>query len=551
MSPARAKCQESWQNSASPSNPPLSMSPPNLGHLFSYGGTHRRNGDSSGHIAFMGGHDPGGPQHPTGRQSPTCIRVSESISIPQGDQKNYGPRSRLASSPGFEHFLKLSQHGRMGQRGSEASLLSTSPGSDTSYILGSSSQSLSNNEPNTPQTGLTGSPSSIGSLNGSSIGSCSSGSHCPGVTCSQKGTASLPQLFQKGQTQSCSSSPVASSPSPIPIVLINGRLEDTGISPKPSRIHPGSFKQKMPPSSSGPFSGTGSSHKTSSESSFSSSSSLDSYSKETQPTMKFVMDSSKYWFKPCITRDHAVQLLTDEPPGTFIMRDSTSYRGSFGLAMKVFGSKTGEDGSDHIRHFLIESSARGVHLKGADEEPYFGSLSAFVYQHTIMPLALPCRLVIPSQDFFGGGESPVSSEVTLPVSKKAAVCNLLYLHSMTMETLTGKAAVQKAVSATFELEIPPTPTIIHFKVTEQGITLTDIQRKVFFRRHYPLAAISFCDMDPENRKWQKFSKTSRIFGVVAKSPADSENTCHLFAEYDAVHPATHVVDFIKELLPTA
>lgn len=32
----------------------------------------------------------------------------------------------------------------------------------------------------------------------------------------------------------------------------------------------------------------------------------------------------------------------------------------------------GEESGDLIRHFLIESSAKGVHLKGADEEPYFG-----------------------------------------------------------------------------------------------------------------------------------------------------------------------------------
>ncbi|XP_028559849.2 tensin-4 [Podarcis muralis] len=547
MTPARAKCQESLQNSASPSSAPHSTSPPNHCPLFPHGGTH-----SSGHMTFMVGHDPGGPQYPTGRQSPACIRVSESISIPQQDQKGYGSSSLLPSSPGLENLRKLSQHGRLVQRCSEASLLSTSPGSDTSYILGSSSQSLSNNEPDTPQTRSTGSPSSVGSLNGSSLGSWSSGSYYPGVSCSQKGNSPLPQPFQKGQTHSCSPSPITSSPSPVPIVLINGRLEDSEMSSKLYRNHPGSFKQKMPPPSSGSFSGASSSNKTSSESSLSSSSSLDSYSKETQTTMKFVMDTSKYWFKPSITRDQAVQMLADEPPGTFIMRDSTSYRGSFGLAMKVFGGKTGEDGSDPIRHFLIESSARGVHLKGAEEEPYFGSLSAFVYQHTIMPLALPCRLLIPSQDFFGGRENPaVGSEATLPVSMKAAVCNLLYLHSLTMETLTGKAAVRKAVSATFELEVPPTPTIVHFKVTDQGITLTDIQRKVFFRRHYPLTAISFCDMDPENRKWQKFSKISRIFGVIAKSPADSENICHLFAEYDAVHPASHIVDFIKKLLPAA
>lgn len=46
-----------------------------------------------------------------------------------------------------------------------------------------------------------------------------------------------------------------------------------------------------------------------------------------------------------------------------------------------------------------------------------------------------------------------------------------------METLTGALAVQKAISTTFERDVLPTPTVVHFKVTEQGITLTDVQRK--------------------------------------------------------------------------
>lgn len=33
---------------------------------------------------------------------------------------------------------------------------------------------------------------------------------------------------------------------------------------------------------------------------------------------------------------------------------------------------TGDESSDLVRHFLIESSAKGVHLKGASEELYFG-----------------------------------------------------------------------------------------------------------------------------------------------------------------------------------
>ncbi|KAJ6660683.1 hypothetical protein lerEdw1_017680 [Lerista edwardsae] len=553
MSPAKGKSQESWQCSASPNGTPLSMSPTNHSHLFPHGGVHGGHCNTNSHVTSLSGGDHRCRQHllPTGRQSPTCIQVSQSISIPQPARKNAaadGSPSLLATSPGFENATKLSWPGKIQQRISEASVLSTSTGSDTSYILGSSTQSLSNNESDAPQARPMGSHSSAGSLRSSYIDSHSSGCYYPSVTCSQKRGSPLPSSFQKGQTPIGSPLPHANSPCPIPIVLINGCLEQSETSAKHSKFPPGSFKQKMSSSSSG-ISG---SNKTSSESSLSSSSSLDSCFREAQPTMKFVMDTSKYWFKPSITRDQAVQLLTDEMPGTFIIRDSTSYRGCFGLAMKVFRSKTGEDGGELIRHFLIESSARGVHLKGADEEPYFGSLSAFVYQHTIMPLALPCKLVIPSQDFIGADENPtVGSEATLLVSKKTAVCNVLYLRSVTMETLTGKAAIRKAVSSTFELEAPPTPTAVHFKVTEQGITLTDIQRKIFFRRHYPLASISFCDLDPENRKWQKFSKTSRIFGIVVKSPAESENICHLFAEYDAVHPASHIVDFIKKLLPAA
>ncbi|KAK9396913.1 tensin-4 [Crotalus adamanteus] len=496
MSPGKTKYQESWQSSRSPCSTPLSVSSPNRSHLFLHGGNLGYNYDA------------------------------------------------VASSPGI---LQLR---RMAQRCSEASMLSTSPGSDTSYILGSSSsQSLSNNKSDIPLTKSIGSPSSTESLTQCYVASNSPGSSYPRATCSQKANSPLTQTYHKGQTVTHTHSLSSSNPPlPIPIVLINGLPEESETATQLSRGCSSSFKDKMLKTKSSSFSGVNGLNNSYSDNSSSSTSSLDGYSKEAQTTMKFVMDTSKYWFKPSITRDQAIQLLMDEPPGTFIMRDSTSYPGSFGLALKVFSNKAGEDAGNHIRHFLIESSPKGVHLKGAEEEPYFGSLSAFVYQHTIMPLALPCKLIISSQAFLNDENPVLDSEAALPLSQKAAVCNLLYLHSVTMETLTGKAAVQKAVSSTFEQEILPAPTIVHFKVTALGITLTDIQRKIFFRRHYPLATISFCDMDPENRKWQKFSKTSRIFGVVSKSPADSENICHLFAEYDAVHPASHIVDYIQKLL---
>ena len=71
-----------------------------------------------------------------------------------------------------------------------------------------------------------------------------------------------------------------------------------------------------------------------------------------------------------------------------------------------------------MRHFLIERSSKGVKLKGCSNEPVFskcpplflprswssshfystltsGTLAALVYQHSITPLALPCKLLLP------------------------------------------------------------------------------------------------------------------------------------------------------------
>ena len=53
----------------------------------------------------------------------------------QMDSISYGPGA-LGTSPGFDNLLKPVHVVRAQQRSSWVSLLSTSPGSDTSYILG-------------------------------------------------------------------------------------------------------------------------------------------------------------------------------------------------------------------------------------------------------------------------------------------------------------------------------------------------------------------------------------------------------------------------------
>ncbi|NWV58919.1 TENS4 protein, partial [Malurus elegans] len=503
---------------------------------------------------------PPGPSSPRSAAL-SCGKSSESpvapLQCPAGhtDTVPSSPGA-LGTSPGAEHLLKPAHVLRSRQRGSWVSQLSTSPGSDTSYILGSSTHSLLNEDSDASAAACVSPSSSLGSPCSPSCALVCHPRDALGQSSPQPRAGSSPgagiSLSQKGQASSCPAS-ILTSAADIPVLLVNGCLEQGDGPPRLAKAPPSCGTEPPLPGCS-PAPRLGGLNTAVSAPALSCAS--DSPLKAGQPTMKFVMDTSKYWFKPSISRDRAIQLLRDKEPGAFVVRDSTSYRGSFGLAMKVpgppAGSQTGTGGlgSDLIRHFLIESSTKGVHLKGASETLYFGSLSAFVYQHSITPLALPCKLSIPTRDLADGEDSPdCAPESPLSLAKKNAVCNVLYLNSVNVETLTGAPAILKGISCTLEMETAPTPTLVHFRVTEQGVTLTDVQRKLFFRRHYPLAAIRFCGMDPENRKWQKYCKSSRIFGFVAKSQQDSQNLCHLFAEYDTVQPVSLVIDLIRQLLP--
>ncbi|XP_051760694.1 tensin-1 isoform X3 [Ctenopharyngodon idella] len=282
-------------------------------------------------------------------------------------------------------------------------------------------------------------------------------------------------------------------------------------------------------------------------------------SPETRLNVKFVQDTSKFWYKPDISRDQAINMLKDQEPGAFVIRDSHSFRGAYGLAMKVASppptvqptKKAGDVTNELVRHFLIETSPKGVRLKGCPNEPYFGCLSALVYQHSITPLALPCKLVIPTRDPLE--ESPETATPTNPATemlKQGAACNVLYINSVDMESLTGPQAIAKAISETMTASPVPSATIVHFKVSAQGITLTDNQRKLFFRRHYPISTVTFCDIDPQERKWSKpEGGTAKFFGFVArKQGSTTDNVSHLFAEMDPDQPATAIVNFVSKVM---
>uniref|UniRef100_A0A673H6B7 SH2 domain-containing protein n=1 Tax=Sinocyclocheilus rhinocerous TaxID=307959 RepID=A0A673H6B7_9TELE len=266
--------------------------------------------------------------------------------------------------------------------------------------------------------------------------------------------------------------------------------------------------------------------------------------------IKFVQDTSKFWYKPEISREQAICILKDREPGAFVIRDSNSFRGAYGLAMKVASppptvqqnKKVGDITNELVRHFLIETSAKGVRLKGCPNEPYFGCLSALVYQHAITPLALPCKIMIPTRDPNEEAlelATPTSS--TMDLSKQGAACNVLYINSVDMESLTGPQAVAKAITETLAARCSPTATIVHFKVSTQGITLTDNQRKIFFRRHYPINMITYCNLDPQDRKKKKL--LIRLY-----SGSTTDNVTHLFAELEPDQPASTIVHFVSKVM---
>uniref|UniRef100_A0A673JRA4 Tensin-3-like n=1 Tax=Sinocyclocheilus rhinocerous TaxID=307959 RepID=A0A673JRA4_9TELE len=278
-------------------------------------------------------------------------------------------------------------------------------------------------------------------------------------------------------------------------------------------------------------------------------------------TVKFVQDTSKYWYKPDLARDQAIAVLKDKEPGSFIVRDSHSFRGAYGLAMKVttpppsaLQSRRGVDlSSELVRHFLIECSPRGVRLKGCPNEPYFGKFirpvtdSYCCVTHSLILVCvcvcLPCKLIIPDRDPLEDAVSASSQSITNSAAqllKQGAACNVWFLGSVEMESLTGFQAVQKATAAVLSADSLPSSTVVHFKVSSQGITLTDNQRKLFFRRHYAANTVIFCALDPQDRK---------ILGFVArKAGSGLENVCHVFAEHDPEQPASAIVNFVSKVM---
>lgn len=104
-----------------------------------------------------------------------------------------------------------------------------------------------------------------------------------------------------------------------------------------------------------------------------------------------------------------------------------------------------------------------------------------------------------------------------------------------------------------------------------------------FRRHYPMESVSYCGLDPEDRKWKpdmrlprnnfgmltpRFHKLSfwmsttcelvltviifvcrPYFGFVARKPGTlADNQCHIFAQLEPEQPASAIINFVSKVM---
>jgi hypothetical protein len=99
------------------------------------------------------------------------------------------------------------------------------------------------------------------------------------------------------------------------------------------------------------------------------------------------------WFQVGLPRELSLQILLQQPPGSFLIRQSESHKQFFALSIRAPPLQPPK-----LSHYLIQKSSRGTfHFKGYLKE--FSSLKALVVHHSLLKEHLPAALVVPSRDF--------------------------------------------------------------------------------------------------------------------------------------------------------
>ncbi|XP_046653594.1 myb-like protein A [Daphnia pulicaria] len=94
------------------------------------------------------------------------------------------------------------------------------------------------------------------------------------------------------------------------------------------------------------------------------------------------------WFQAGIPREISLEILQQEPVGSFLVRESTSKPGCYALSVRV----PKECQKPSIAHYLITQTNRGFKIKGFTKE--FPSLTSLIVHHSVMQELLPCPLLL-------------------------------------------------------------------------------------------------------------------------------------------------------------
>ena len=334
-----------------------------------------------------------------------------------------------------------------------------------------------------------------------------------------------------------------------------------------------------------------------------SSSKLESDSeKNLQIDFKDVQETEKLWHRPQFTREQTVKLLKDKPPGSFLIRDSTSFVGGYGLAIKVsklqsnIKNKSSDHASDFVRHYLIETiklenGKEVFQIKGSHQDVVFQSLAVLVKRHCNEQLSLPEKLnmgiwlegrekiktpkqslvinkpTLPPKTVTSSVVSVSSTSMISPSSlnlstntltrekpgtlmkkyldssKVIYTCKVLYIGCKDTEKLIGPVAVDQSVSALSMKKW----TEVELKIQNSGVMLTDLNRKMFFRKTFAKKTIFSVDIDEKDRKFDFSKGLAGVFGIVVEG-SGNQNQCHCFAEIQKHASARDIVTVLKDFL---
>ncbi|VDD82885.1 unnamed protein product [Mesocestoides corti] len=256
------------------------------------------------------------------------------------------------------------------------------------------------------------------------------------------------------------------------------------------------------------------------------------------------------WFRPSFSRDASIDYLKGQPPGSFVIRTSSRYPGFYGLTIKTedHGGNDGynslEDGH-LIKHYLIGETSDGYYqIQGTKLEPEFKRLADLVGYHCQYLGALPCVLRLP--DYAEVSKlNNLQNETQLPPTKykddKIFDFQVLYLGTFEVFSSVGSNAISSAMDILFRTQNSRLrPILVAFRVSPEGVTLTDLHCRQFIRRHLSRESVVYVGADPYGRK---------IFGLVIRaSDTSGILICHLFAQQFNTQPCEFIVECVKNAL---